>query len=285
MSRLFLKKKGIKIIWQYLLGFIGLLMMAIGIGSFLLPCKLSSGGFTGIGTILYYLFGISVGTVNLVLNLPLFIFAYRKLGKKFLLNLVIGTSLLSFFIDYFQTQIQVVSDPFLSAVYGGIFVGIGTAMILKNNMSTGGTDLIIVLTKLFSPSFEAGKILTMVDTIIVGLNMVFLRQIDIGLYSALAIFISGRMIDLYFEGINFRKMIYIISEHYEEISKQIHDKIQKGNTGIYAKGMYENKEKMVLMCVASRKEIAQIRQLVEEIDETAFIIISDVRKVLGEGFE
>ena len=285
MSRLLVKEKFIKSIANYFFGFIGIVLMAIGIGSFLIPCKLSSGGFSGIGTILFYLFGISVGTVNIVLNIPLFIFAYLKLGKKIFLNLFIGTITLSYLIDYFQSNIQIVHDQLLSAVYGGILVGIGTAIILKNNISTGGTDLIIVLLKLYKPAFEAGKILTITDTIIVSLNMFFLKQIDIGLYSAIAIFLSGRMIDVYFEGINFSKMIYIISDKNEEISKQILEKIKKGNTGIYAKGMYENKEKIILMCVASRKEITKVRELVKEIDKNAFIIISDVRKVLGEGFE
>lgn len=259
--------------------------MAFATAFFLLPNELSSGGFSGVATIIYYLFNIPMGTTILVLNIPLFILSLYRIGKKFFVKSLIGTVTLSIFIDFFDKFEPLTNDKILACVYGGILTGIGTAIILKFHSSTGGSDLVTNLVKSYNPKARMGKIITSMDFIIVALNVVFLKKIEIGLYSAIAIYLMGLMIDIVFEGIYFTKLLVIISDKSEEISKQIQMEIRRGVTGLYGKGMYKNNEKLVLICAVGRRDVASVKQLVKKIDKNAFIIITNSREVLGVGFK
>ena len=264
---------------------LGCAIMAIGTAVFLLPNQLSTGGFTGIATIFYYLFHFSMGTVILALNIPFFILAFFKIGKKLVIKSIIGTSLLSLFIDLFEKIPTLTNDRLLACIYGGIFIGLGLALVLKANASTGGTDLITYIARAYKPYMKTSSIIVVVDVIIIGLNVIFFKKVEIGLYSAISIYLMGKMIDIVFEGINFTKMVYIISQKYEEISKEIDKQLQRGSTGIYAKGMYTNTDKMMLMCVGARNEVARMKQIATQIDPKAFIIISNARETWGKGFK
>ena len=264
---------------------LGCAIMAIGTAVFLLPNQLSTGGFTGIATIFYYLFHFSMGTVILALNIPFFILAFFKIGKKLVIKSIIGTSLLSLFIDLFEKIPTLTNDRLLACIYGGIFIGFGLALVLKANASTGGTDLITYIARAYKPYMKTSSIIVVVDVIIIGLNVIFFKKVEIGLYSAISIYLMGKMIDIVFEGINFTKMVYIISQKYEEISKEIDKQLQRGSTGIYAKGMYTNTDKMMLMCVGARNEVARMKQIATQIDPKAFIIISNARETWGKGFK
>lgn len=264
---------------------LGCAIMAIGTAVFLLPNQLSTGGFTGIATIFYYLFHFSMGTVILALNIPFFILAFFKIGKKLVIKSIIGTSLLSLFIDLFEKIPTLTNDRLLACIYGGIFIGFGLALVLKANASTGGTDLITYIARAYKPYMKTSNIIVVVDVIIIGLNVIFFKKVEIGLYSAISIYLMGKMIDIVFEGINFTKMVYIISQKYEEISKEIDKQLQRGSTGIYAKGMYTNTDKMMLMCVGARNEVARMKQIATQIDPKAFIIISNARETWGKGFK
>ncbi len=263
----------------------GTAIMAIGTSFFLLPNKLSSGGFSGVSTILYYLFDFPLGTSMFLLNIPLFIFSFFRNGRKFFLKSIIGTFSLSFFIDLFEQFNQLTQDQLLACIYGGITIGIGTAIILKADASTGGSDLLAQIIRRFKPEYRAGNLIVLMDTIIVGMNVIAFKQIEIALYSAIAIYIMGKVIDIFLEGMYFTKMIYIVSEKYKEIAKEIGDKVERGTTGLYAKGMYTNEEKMLLLCVVGRGEVASIRKIVKETDKKAFLIISNAREVFGKGFK
>lgn len=263
---------------------IGSCIMAIAVSLFLLPNELSTGGFSGLATILYYLFKIPMGTTILILNIPLFIFSGLRIGKGFLLKSLIGTISLSLFIDFFDKYEAATSDIFLACIYGGILVGIGTAVILKNNSSTGGSDLLTRIFKEYKPTLKSGSIITIIDIVIVLLNVIFLRKIEIGLYSAIAIYLMGKMIDILFEGIYFTKLLFIVSNKSEEIAKKIENDIHRGVTGLKGKGMYTDSDKLILMCAVRRNDIASVKQLVKKIDENAFIIVTNSREVLGMGF-
>ncbi len=264
---------------------LGCAIMAIGTAVFLLPNQLSTGGFTGIATIFYYLFRFQMGTVILALNIPFFILAFFKIGKKLVIKSIIGTSLLSFFIDLFEKIPILTSDRLLACIYGGIFIGFGLALVLKANASTGGTDLITYIARAYKPYMKTSSIIVVVDVIIIGLNVIFFKKVEIGLYSAISIYLMGKMIDIVFEGINFTKMVYIISQKHEKIAKEIDNQLQRGSTGIYAKGMYTNTNKIMLMCVGSRNEVARMKQIATQIDPKAFIIISNARETWGKGFK
>lgn len=160
----------------------------------------------------------------------------------------------------------------------------GTAVLLKVNSSTGGSDLIGYIAREYKPAISMSKSIIIIDIIIVSLNVFFLQEIEIGLYSAIAIYLMGKMIDILFEGIYFTKLLLIISDKNEEIAKQIGDDIKRGTTGLFGKGMYTDEEKLVLMCAASRGDIAKIKTIARKIDSNSFIVIINSREVLGLGF-
>lgn len=274
-----------KYIIETIMIIIGALFIAIGTAFFLLPNQLSSGGFSGITTIIYYLIGFPMGTTMIIINLPLFIIALLKIGKKFFFKALVGTAVLSIFLNAFEWVSAITHDRLLASIYGGILIGIGTAIILRANASTGGSELLGNIIASFKPMARTGKLIILIDTIVVILNVLFFREIEVGLYSAIAIYLSGQMIDIIFEGTNFTKMIFIVSSKYEEIAKNIGTKIGRGSTGIYAQGMYHETDKMILWCVASRREIIRIKQIAKKVDEKAFIVISNAREALGQGFK
>ena len=264
---------------------LGTFLMAIGIAQFLLPNQLSSGGFSGIATIGYYLFNIPMGLLVFALNIPVFIISYFRVGKIFFIKSLIGTFFLSLFLNIFENFSALTEDRFLGCIFGGILVGLGTALNLMAKGSTGGSDLISYIIRSYKPYLRTGNLIAIIDIIIVALNVIFFKEIEIGLYSAITIFIMGKMIDIVFEGTNFSKMIYIISKDYERISNKINKEIKRGTTSLYGKGMYKNEETTVLVCVASRNEVVKIMQIVKKIDKRAFVIVSNVREVIGNGFK
>ena len=264
---------------------LGAVIMAIGTALFLLPNQLSSGGFAGIATILYYFLNIPMGTTILAINVPLFIFSAYKLGKGFVIRSFIGTVTFSFAIDILDKLTPLTQDRFLACIYGGIIIGLGTAIILKANSSTGGSDLISMLVKQYNAEIRTGNVIIIVDIIIVGLNILFFKEIEIGLYSAIAIYLMGKMIDIIFEGIYFTKLVIIISDRNEEIAEVIGEKIGKGTTGLYGKGMYKDEQKLVLLCAASRGDVSKVKQTAKKIDPQSFIIIANAREVVGLGFK
>ena len=263
---------------------IGSCIMAIAVSLFLLPNELSTGGFSGIATIVYYLLKAPMGMTILILNIPLFMFSALRIGKDFFLKSLIGTVSLSFFIDFFGKFEALTYDNLLACIYGGILVGIGTAIILKNNSSTGGSDLLTRILKKYKPGLKSGNIITIIDIIIILLNVIFLKKIEIGLYSAIAIYLMGKMIDILFEGIYFTKLLFIISNKSEEISYKIENEVRRGVTGLYGKGMYTESNKLVLMCAVRRNDISSLKKMVKKIDKNAFIIVTNSREVLGVGF-
>lgn len=264
---------------------IGTAIMAIGISLFLLPNQLSSGGFSGIATITYYLLNISVGTMVLVLNIPLFIIAFFKIGKSFFFKSLLGTISLSVFIDFFEKFTPLTQDRFLACIYGGTIIGIGTAVVLRSKASSGGTDLISNIIREYNHKIRMGTVIVIVDTIIIALNVIFFKKLEIGLYSAIAIYLDGKMIDIIFEGIYFTKLLFIISDKNEKIAEEIENNIKRGLTGLYGKGMYSNEDKLILVCAAPRSDISKIKELARNIDPHCFIILSNAREVFGEGFK
>ena len=263
----------------------GAFVMAVSVAFFLLPNELSSGGFSGIATILYYKLKIPMGITIASLNVPLFFMAGYKIGKDFFLKSVIGTISLSGFIDILDKFQPLTNDKILASVYGGILTGMGTAIILKFHASTGGSDLLSIIIKRFNNRIQMGTMIVIIDIIIVLLNVIFLGKIEIGLYSAITIYLMGIMIDIVFEGIFFSKLIFIISDKTESISDEIEKRVGRGITGIYGKGMYTGKDKLILMCAVGRRDVERIKVLIKSIDKDAFVVVTNSREVLGNGFK
>ena len=274
-----------KVVLAYIGIAIGALLMAVGISLFLVPNELSTGGFSGISLITYYLFKFPLGTTMLILNIPLLIIAFFKIGKELFFRSIYGTVLLATFVDWLDRLKPLTQDRFLACIYGGILVGIGTAVILKLNGSTGGSDLLSYVIKEFRPQYRSSSLILIIDFIIITVNVFVFKTIEVGLYSTIAIYLMGKMIDIIFEGANFAKVILIISPKYREIAKQIGDEVRRGSTGIVSRGMYTSEEKMTLLCVGSRTESYVIENIAKKIDRSSFIIIINAREVLGKGFK
>lgn len=274
-----------KIIKEYVLITLGCISMAMGVAWFLLPNEISTGGFSGIATIVYYLFEFPLGTTILILNIPLLLIAYFRISKQLFFRSIYGTVVFSALIDVFDQIVPLTYDRFLGCIYGGVLMGIGTAIILKFRASTGGSDLLSYVIRSYKPQYRSSNLILTTDTIIITINVFFFKAIEVGLYSAIAIFLMGKMIDLIFEGVNFTKVVLIISPKYEEIAEKIGKNVNRGSTGVYAKGMYTNEEKMMLLCVGSRTESYEIEQIAKNVDRTSFIIILNAREVLGKGFK
>lgn len=275
----------LKNISNYMLIIIGAFIMAFGVSQFLLPNQLSSGGLTGVATVTYYLFKLPVGTTIIALNIPLFIMAIYRKGKDFFINGLIGTLSLSVFIDVLERFNPLTQDRLLACIYGGIIVGLGSALVLKSNASTGGTDMLAYIIKTYKPMYRTSNLIVILDIVIVLVNVIFFREIEVGLYSAITIYLMGKMIDIIFEGIYFTKTMFIVSNKYEEIAKVVGDNIQRGTTAISAKGMYTKEERTILWCVASRNEAMRIKQISKKIDPRSFIVISNAREAYGIGFK
>ena len=265
-----------KFLIECILTLLGSSIMAAGVSFFLLPNQLSSGGFSGIATITYYLLNFPMGTVIIALNIPLFLFSIYKLGKGFFVKSILGTVSLSVFIDFL--------DRFLACIYGGILTGLGSAIILKGNSSTGGSELVSNIIKGFKPNIRISNIIMIIDITVVTLNVIFFKEIEVGLYSAIVIYLMGKIIDIVFEGIYFTKLILIVSEKNSEIAQIIGNDVKRGTTGLYGKGMYTNSEKIVLMCAVSRNDVAKVKTVARKIDPKCFIIITNSREVVGLGF-
>ena len=259
-------------------------IMAVGVALFLLPNQLSSGGISGIATIAYYLLKLPMGKVIFTLNAPLFIFAIYKLGKKFFVKSLIGTFSLSFFIDILDKFQPLTQDRLLACIYGGMITGLGSAIILKSHSSTGGSELISNIIKSFRPNARMSYIIVIFDIIVVSLNVFFFREIEVGLYSTIAIYLMGKIIDIVFEGIYFTKLIIIVSDKNEEIAKKIGEDVKRGTTGLLGKGMYTKEEKLVLMCAVSRGDVSKVKNIAKKIDSKSFIVITNSREVVGLGF-
>ncbi|MDE6875720.1 MAG: YitT family protein [Lachnospiraceae bacterium] len=268
---------------------IGVFLIAASVNWVYDPAGMVTGGVTGIGISVKYLSGkflpveIPVWLTNLAFNLPLLILAWKLLGKKFILRTLIATGLLSLFI-YLIPYIPVFEeDALLACVFGGVIAGTGMGLVLATMSTTGGTDVLCMLLHVKLKHISVPRLLNIVDGIVV-VTGVFVFGINKALYAIISVYIVAKVSDGIMDGMKFAKMAYIISDHYEEISGRILNVIDRGVTGLSATGMYSNKDRKVLFCVVSKKEMVEVLEITHRIDPKAFVIVSDVREVMGEGF-
>lgn len=263
---------------------VGTFFMAAGTNIVYEPMHMVTGGFAGIGIVLQEFFSVPLWAVTVILNIPLFIAAFYRFGIRFLEKTFFAAvcfSLLLAVVPQFPVQH---TDYLMAAIIGGSLNGLGLALVFRQSASTGGTDLLASLLKLRFPSVSSGMILAILDgsVVIAGMAVFGLR---IGIYAVMAVFITSWLMDRILEGFRFAKMLYIISDKPEEISAGIMEKIHRGVTALEGMGMYSKKEKRILMCAVSRKEAVTVIHFVKQLDSQAFIVLSDAREVLGEGFE
>jgi len=262
----------------------GAVLTALAIDCLLQPNFLAVGGISGFAVVLHYIFGYSTGIITLLINIPLFVLGKRYEGKKFLIRTMYATIVLSVSIDLFSKLPTLTDDLFPASVFGGFLMGLGMGMVITESASTGGTDIIAKLLKNIFKSISIGKLLLFIDMLVIVFATLVFRSAEIGFYSAVALFVSTYMIDKVIEGGAFAKTVFVVSEKYAEISRDITEKLNRGVTGLNGVGMYSGDKKTVLMCTLRQREIPQIKKIIEENDKSAFLILTDVREVLGEGF-
>ncbi|MBM6690143.1 YitT family protein [Fusobacterium mortiferum] len=275
--------KILKYLKEYSIITLGCFFYAISINYFFISNHLAEGGVAGICLILYYLFKLPVGVMYFVINIPLLIIGWRLVGRDFLFKTLYGTSCLSFLITLTQNWKGPSNDILLGAIYGGALIGIGLGLIFMVNGSTGGTDIIArILNRYFD--IPMGRTMLFLDIVILGVATIFFGK-EIVMYTLISMAIVSKAIDYFQDGYTKSKGITIISTKSEEIKSKIMDKIGRGTTIIKGKGGYTGKEIDLLFCVVSKFEVTKVKNIVKEIDAFAFLTISDVSEVLGEGFK
>lgn len=273
----------------FLLIIVGTAGVAFAVQCMYDPCGLVTGGFSGIAIIIKSLTehiipgGVPLWLANLLLNIPVFIVAYIKMGKRFIGRTLFGTVMLSVWLYILPVIDLAQGDMLLVALFGGVFSGAGMGMVLRANATTGGTDMVAALIQLKIRHYNVAQIMQVLDGAIVILGF-FVFGLRPSLYAIVAIFVTTKVSDAILEGFKYSKAAYIITDKYEEVAKVLMEELDRGATGLKATGMYTGKDRCVLYCVVSKKQIVTLKEIVVNIDPKAFVIVSDVREVLGEGF-
>lgn len=278
-------KNGWKSIRDLLMLVIGCALFSIGFDLFLEPGGMNAGGLTGLAMVVVHVtkFG-TVGLVTALVNLPLFIIAGIKIGKKFFFGSLIGMLTLSALIDLFALLPVPEIDPLMAAIYGGVICGAGLGTVFAAGASTGGSDIIVRLLKFRWPNVPIGTINICFDCMVAVLSGVVLQDASKALYSGIAIFITGKVIDAVVYRFDYSKVALIITNEHELVAQKISDQLQRGATFLHGEGSYSHEDKKVILTAVKRQQLAELKELVVNIDPNAFIIVQEAHQVLGDGF-
>ena len=284
-------------IWEYGLITIGVIALALGINMFFEPNSLVIGGATGLGITLqsiaetYFGFTFQLWQSNIVFNVPLLIIGAKLKGFRFLKRTFYAIVLLSvvlFVLEYVPlpdlSDGDGAMDMILTALFGGALVGLGIGIVFANSATTGGSDLLATIIKHKKRHIEIAKILLVLDAIVITFGFFTFGPINT-MYALIAVFVSSKVITTMEEGVSFSRATFIISDKSEEIAAKLLAELGRGTTALTGKGMYTKTEKNVLMCVVSKKEIVELKEIVGKIDANAFVVVADAREVLGLGFQ
>lgn len=264
---------------------LGSALFAAGFAFFLEPNDLSSGGISGLALILVELlqFG-SVGTVSILINLPLFILGGVKIGKRFFVGSLIGMLLSSLLIDGFTALHLPAVEPVIAMVYGGVLCGLGVGIVFMAGTSTGGSDILVRLLKLKYRNVPIGQISLTFDALVVLLTGIVFRDMNKALYTGITVFLCGKMVDAVVYRFDYSKVALIISKEYEAIAKEIGDKLDRGATFLHGEGSFSGEETKVVLAAVKKQQITELKELVMALDPNAFVIVQEAHQVLGDGF-
>ena len=264
---------------------VGTGLMALAIQCIYDPVGLVTGGFTGVAIIAKYVTkgAVPLWLTNLVLNVPLFLLAALIKGKKFVARTAVATVLLSAWLYVIPLWNLAEGDYVLSAIFGGLICGVGMGIVLLARATTGGTDMLAALIQHKLRHYTIMQIICVIDGIIVAVG-IYSFGVKAALYAIVAIYVTSKVSDTLMEGMKYSKAVFIVSDRYKEISDAIMTQMDRGVTGLDAVGMYSGDEKCMLYCVVSKKEIVVLKEIILKIDNNAFVIVTDAREVVGEGF-
>lgn len=270
---------------EYFFMALGAFAISLGLNLFLVPNSIAAGGASGLATVLYKSLGFPVSLSVLFINLILFILGMRYLSKESFLKTIAATIFLSAMLEIMSGITPVTDNPLLASVYGGVLFGIGTGITISNGGSTGGTDLAAVIIHRWAKNFSVARIILVIDFFVILLSGVVFKDYEIMLYAAIALYIASHVADDIIEGVNFTKLVYVMSSNSQLIADEIMKTLKRGVTSLQGTGMYMKKDMPVLMCAIRKSEFVKFRTIVNSIDENAFIILTDAREVLGKGFK
>lgn len=279
-----IKSPVLRFLYQYGMITIGSLIYAIAISLFLDPNKLAPGGVSGLAIIINHYTSFSTGMVTLVINIPLMILGIWKFGFKFFVSTIVATTMGSIFIDVLAPIGAVADDRILCAVIGGTLIGVSLGFIFKAGATTGGTDIVARLLKLKFPHVETGRLFMAVDSIVVAISAIAFRDVEVALYAAICVFITGKMFDLVLYGAQEAKLLIIISDKEEEIAKRLLNDIDTGMTYLNGIGGYTERDKKVIMCAMKKQMLPKAEDMIKEVDTNAFIIVTSANEIVGKGY-
>lgn len=277
---------------------LGAFILAAGFVLFINPYNIVPGGVYGISIVVHYLTkgliefwpeGIPIGLFGLVLNIPLTIVGIKVLGPRFGVKTIIGFFLTSAFMDLLtmfigeNDPLGLQDDLLLACIFGAVLIGVGLGLIFKSKATSGGSDIIAMVIAKYT-GWPLGQLLIYVDSTIVLLALVVFKDWKIPLYSWLVIYITGKVIDMVIEGVNYEKMLLIVSDKHEDIRDKIINDLNRGGTFLMAEGMYNNVPKKLIYTVVNRREMSMLEDYINKIDPKAFLTVVDAKEILGEGF-
>ena len=264
---------------------VGSALYSVSVAVFTAPNKIAPGGLTGIATILYYVIHTPIGTTMFVLNIPLFLLGFRFIGKRFIARTIICTAMVSVMTDMMAVLPAYRGNMLLAVLYGGVLGGAGLALIFLRGSTTGGSDVASRLLRLKYPHIPMGRMMLLLDVLIIGVSAIVFRSLDSALYAIICSFTGSRVIDSILYGSDNGRMVLVISDNNDEIARVILEDMERGVTLLKGRGVYTGRERDVLMCAVRRPEAARLRAIVRRRDPSAFIIMCEAGEVIGEGFK
>ena len=267
---------------------LGAYLISLAINMFLLPHKMSTGGASGIATILFYTFKIPMGITILLINLPLFLMSIIKLGKSFTFKTISATVLLSVFLEIFKYDSVITKAPIdllMSCIFGGIITGLGLALVLKSGASSGGSDLLANLIYRCTSIQSISQALLVIEAVIISAMILVFKDLNLGLYSLISLFISTKILDFVFEGVDTTKVATIITKNSDEIIEAILKELKRGATITNSIGAHSGEENVTITCIISRSQISKLKEIIKEKDNKAIMYITTANEAIGKGFK
>ena len=281
-----MKKKIFKVVVDMLLMAAGSFLYALSITALIDANMLSAGGVTGVSTLIHRFTNIPTGLLVFVINIPIIILGFVKLGKNFIVKTAIATAMVSLSLEITERYIPAYeTDNILAAIFGGIIMGLGLSFVFMRGGTTGGVDIIAKVINRRFRHLTVGRVLLTMDGLVIIITAIVFRNIETALYSVIAMFVSSKDMDTVLYGSDKGKIIYIVTDNPEEISKAIIERVARGVTMLKAKGAYTGKEKEMLMCTVRLNEVSAVYSVVNEFDKNAFVVVGEAGDILGEGFK
>lgn len=278
-------KKTWQAIFWLILTALGSGLFALGFALFLIPNDINTGGISGVAMIFRELTGVgSVGAITLILNIPLFLIGGLKIGKKFFFGSLVGMVVSSVMMDVFSLLPFATPEPMIASLYGGVLCGAGLGMVFVAGASTGGSDILVRLAKKKYRNLPIGRISIIFDTVVVLFTGIVFHDISKALYSGVVVFVCGQVIDAVVYRFDYSRVALIITSHHQQIAQAIGQKLDRGATYLHGAGSYTCKDMEVVLTVVRKGQLAELKELVMDIDENAFVIVQEAHQVLGDGF-